>query len=79
MGNIYSVRDWGHAKDYIKGFWTLLNKLDVADDFIIATNQCWTVKDFITKSFIRAGMDVEWKGKDLKEKLYCKKSGKVLC
>jgi GDPmannose 4,6-dehydratase len=54
VGNLYAKRDWGHAKDFVKGFW-LINNHKEPSDFVIATQQCITVKDFLLQTFTQAG------------------------
>jgi GDPmannose 4,6-dehydratase len=66
MGNINSFRDWGHAKDYVKGMWLILQHNE-ADDFVLATGSTHTVKEFIEKSFKIKGFDIKWKGEGLNE------------
>jgi GDPmannose 4,6-dehydratase len=66
MGNIDAKRDWGHAKDYIKAMWLML-QVDKADDFVIATGNTTTVKDFIVKTFLKLGITIDFRGKDVDE------------
>lgn len=77
MGNIDSIRDWGHAKDYVEGMWRMLQQ-DEADDFVLATGVKITVRDFINMAFAEVGMDLTWEGKDEHEKGIDKTSGKVV-
>jgi len=66
LGNIYAKRDWGHAKDYVEAMWLILqNKLP--KDYVIATGQQHTVKDFISKCCQKLELSLRWKGKGLKE------------
>jgi len=66
LGNIYAKRDWGHAKDYVEAMWLILqNKLP--KDYVIATGQQHTVKDFISKCCQKLELSLSWKGKGLKE------------
>jgi GDPmannose 4,6-dehydratase len=69
MGNIHSKRDWGHANDYIKAMWLML-QVPKADDFVIATGITTTVKDFLIKTFQKLGINIAFKGKDLDEVAY---------
>lgn len=69
MGNLSSKRDWGHAKDYIKAMYLILQQ-DTADDYVIATGVTTTIRDFIRMAFEEAGIGVEFKGKDADEKAY---------
>ena len=69
LGNIYSKRDWGHAKDYVYGMWLMLQQ-DNPDDFVLATGKTYSVKDFINKAFQLKGYKLIWKGKNEKEVAY---------
>lgn len=66
MGNLSSKRDCGHAKDYIKAMYLILQQ-DKADDYVIATGVTTTIRDFISMAFAEAGIGVEFKGKDASE------------
>ena len=77
LGNIDSKRDWGYAKDYVECMWMILQH-DTPDDFVIATGETRTVRDFATYAFKHAGIDLEWQGKGLDEKGIDRKSKKVL-
>lgn len=66
MGNIDAKRDWGHAKDYIKAMWLML-QVDKPDDFVIATGITTTVKEFIVKTFQKLGIEIDFRGKDVDE------------
>ena len=61
MGNIDSLRDWGYAKDYVDMMWMMLQQ-DQADDYVVATGEMHTVREFIEKSFAHVGRKIEWKG-----------------
>ncbi|HVS94416.1 MAG TPA: GDP-mannose 4,6-dehydratase [Mucilaginibacter sp.] len=67
MGNLSVKRDWGHAKDYIEAMWLMLQQ-DKAEDFVIATGVTTTVRDFIKMSFAELGVEIEFSGKDEREK-----------
>ena len=67
LGNIYSKRDWGHAKDYVEGMWRMLQH-DAPDDFVLATGEMHSVKEFIEIIFDKLGLPLEWKGNGLDEK-----------
>lgn len=77
MGNIDSKRDWGYAPDYVEMMWMMLQQ-ETPDDYVVATNETHTVKEFIEESFKIAGIEIEWKGSGVDEKGLDKKSGKVL-
>ena len=76
LGNLDSLRDWGYAKDYIECMWLILQH-DEPDDFVIATGEQYSVREFCTRSFKVAGIDLEWQGKGVDEKGVDKKTGKV--
>ncbi len=77
MGNIDSKRDWGHAKDYVEGMWAILQH-DKADDFVLATNELHSVREFIEKAFKLKGFNIKWKGKGVNEVGYDDTTGKEL-
>ena len=64
--NLYSKRDWIHAKDYVKAMWKILQH-KYADDFVVATNQQKTIKDFIKIVSKKLNMKLKWRGKGLNE------------
>ena len=66
LGNLDAKRDWGHAKDYIKGMWLMLQQ-DTADDFVLATGVANTVRYFVELSFAEIGVTLKWKGEGVKE------------
>ena len=77
MGNIDSQRDWGHARDYVEGMWKIL-QADEPDDFVLATNECHSVREFIEKAFQLKGFNIKWKGKGVNEIGYDEKTGREL-
>ena len=77
MGNIDSKRDWGHAKDYVYGMWLML-QADAPDDYVLATNEFHSVREFIEVAFSQKGFDIEWKGNGINEIGFDKKTGKEL-
>ena len=77
MGNIDSIRDWGHAKDYVEGMWRMLQQ-DKADDYVLATGVKITVRDFINMAFTEVGIQLKWEGIAEHEKGIDQKSGKTL-
>ena len=77
LGNLDSLRDWGYAKDYVECMWLILQH-DKPDDFVIATGEQYSVREFCTRSFKVAGIDLEWQGSGVDEKGIDKKTGKVL-
>jgi GDPmannose 4,6-dehydratase len=66
LGNIYSKRDWGHTKDYVKGMWMMLQQ-DKPIDIVLATGKTYTVKEFVNKAFKYKGFDLSWFGKNEQE------------
>ena len=66
LGNIDSKRDWGHAKDYVKGMWLMLQQ-DKPDDYVLATGKTYTVREFIERAFAFKGYKIRWDGEGLKE------------
>lgn len=77
LGNLDSLRDWGYAKDYVECMWLILQHSE-PDDFVIATGEQHTVREFTTLAFKYVGIDLEWKGKGVEEKGYDKTTGKML-
>lgn len=77
LGNLEAKRDWGHAKDYVECMWLILQH-DVPDDFVIATGEMHTVREFCTLAFKNAGITIEWQGKGINEKGIDKETGTVL-
>ncbi len=69
LGNIYAKRDWGHAKDYVISMWKILNSKK-PDDFVIATNQQKTIKEFVNLVCKKLNMKIFWRGKGIQEKGY---------
>jgi GDPmannose 4,6-dehydratase len=77
MGNINALRDWGHAKDYVEMQWLMLQQ-EHPEDFVIATGEQHSVKEFIEISAKYAGMDIVWEGSDVDEKGIDRKTGKCI-
>jgi len=77
MGNIDSLRDWGHARDYVKGMWMMMQQ-EKPDDFVLATGKQYTVRQFITLSFELVGIQIEWRGEGVSETGVDKATNKVL-
>jgi len=77
MGNLDAKRDWGHAKDYVKGMWLMLQQ-NQADDYVLATGEAHTVRDFIENAFLEIGETIIWKGKGEEEIGLSKNSNKIL-
>jgi GDPmannose 4,6-dehydratase len=66
LGCLTAQRDWGHAKEYVKAMWMMLQQ-DKPDDYVIATGKTTSVKDFVTLSFSFVGINIKWEGKGIKE------------
>lgn len=77
LGNMDAKRDWGFAGDYVEGMWRILQQ-DQPSDYVLATNETHTVREFVELSFSEVGVDIEWKGAGADEKGYDKASGKLL-
>jgi GDPmannose 4,6-dehydratase len=77
LGNLDAKRDWGHAREYVRGMWLMLQQ-DVPDDYVLATGETHTVRSFVEKSFAKVGMPIEWRGEGVNEKGYDATSGECL-
>jgi GDPmannose 4,6-dehydratase len=67
LGNLDAKRDWGHARDYVEGMWRILQQ-DVSDDYVLATGETHTVREFVELAFRTVGRDIEWVGHGVEEK-----------
>lgn len=77
LGNMDAKRDWGFAGDYVEGMWRMLQQ-DKPGDYVLATNETHTVREFVELSFKEVGIEIQWKGTGVDEKGYDKATGKVL-
>lgn len=77
LGNLDSLRDWGYAKDYVECMWLMLQQ-EQPEDFVIATGEQHTVRDFTEKAFRAVGMELRWEGSGIDEKGIDVKTGKIL-
>lgn len=77
LGNLNSLRDWGYAKDYIECMWLILQH-PTPEDFVIATGEYHTVREFCTLAFQELGIHLRWEGEGVNEKGLCEATGKVL-
>ena len=77
LGNLNAKRDWGHAKDYAEAMWLMLQQ-DSPEDYVIATGQQYSVREFVEKSADYFGMDIEWHGEGLDEIGIDKNTGRVV-
>lgn len=69
LGNLYSKRDWGYAKDYVYGMWLMLQQ-DNPDDYVLATNETHSIKEFVNLAALECGMELKWQGSGKDEKAY---------
>lgn len=77
LGNLNAKRDWGYAGDYVEGMWRILQR-DKADDYVLATGETHTVREFVEAAFREVGIEIVWRGSGVDEKGYDAKTGKVL-
>jgi GDPmannose 4,6-dehydratase len=77
LGNMDSKRDWGHSKDYVRAMWLMLQQ-DKPDDYVIATNETRTVREFVETAFGHVGIEIEWKGEGVDEVGIDKATGKTI-
>ena len=77
LGNLDALRDWGYAKDYVECMWLMLQH-PTPEDFVIATGEMHSVREFVTKAFAEAGINIRWEGKGIDEKGIDVATGKVL-
>lgn len=77
LGNLSSLRDWGYAKDYVECMWLILQN-EKPEDFVIATGEQHSVREFASLAFHYAGIELEWQGEGMEEKGIDKATGKVL-
>jgi GDPmannose 4,6-dehydratase len=77
LGNVDSLRDWGHARDYVRAQWLILQQPE-PEDFVIATGEQHSVREFVTRAGAELGMSVEWRGSGLDEQGVDTKTGRVV-
>lgn len=77
LGNMDSKRDWGHSKDYVNAMWLMLQQ-ETPDDYVIATNETRTVREFVEIAFQHVGIEIEWNGSGVDETGIDKATGKVI-
>ena len=75
LGNLDAKRDWGHAKDYVRGMW-MITQHDTPDDFVLATGKMYSVREFVEYAAEYFGFRIEWRGEGLKETGYCPTMGR---
>ncbi|KKQ61463.1 MAG: GDP-mannose 4,6-dehydratase [Parcubacteria group bacterium GW2011_GWE2_38_18] len=77
LGNLDAQRDWGYAKDYVYGMWLMMQE-EISDDYILATNETHTVREFVEKTAMHLGFELVWQGEGLNEKGIDQKTGKTI-
>jgi GDPmannose 4,6-dehydratase len=77
LGNLNAQRDWGHAREYVRGMWMML-QADQPDDYVLATGKTTTVRTFVEWAFEDVGIALRWEGEDANEKGYCANTGRLL-
>ena len=76
LGNLDAKRDWGHAREYVRGMWMMLQQ-EEPDDYVLATGETTLVRDFVTKAFSEIDITLRWTGEGVEEKGICTKTGRV--
>ncbi len=77
LGNLDAKRDWGHAKDYVKAMWLMLQQ-EIPDDFVIATGETHSVREFCSIAFRMLDLPLEWEGEGIEEVGICRQDGRIL-
>src|SRR4051812_2259198 len=77
LGNLDAVRDWGHARDFVEGMWLILQQ-DKPDDYVLATGEAHSVREFVEKAFAYVGRTIVWHGSGVEEKGFDKSTGETL-
>jgi GDPmannose 4,6-dehydratase len=77
IGNLDAKRDWGHARDYVEGMWLMLQQ-PKAEDYVLATGETHSVREFVELAFGHVGRKIEWRGKGVEEKGRDAKTGEIL-
>jgi GDPmannose 4,6-dehydratase len=77
LGNLDAKRDWGHAREYVRGMWLMMQQ-DEPDDYVLATGETTMVRDFVTRAFSEVGIDIAWSGQGVDEKGTDTATGKVV-
>ena len=76
LGNLDAKRDWGHAREYVRGMWLILQQ-ERGDDYVLATGETTLVRDFVAHAFAQVGIELAWSGTGVEEKGACTKTGRV--
>jgi GDPmannose 4,6-dehydratase len=77
IGNLDARRDWGHAREYVRGMWQILQQ-EAPDDYVLATGEAARVRDFVACAFSQVGIELEWRGAGVEETGACRRTGRVL-
>jgi GDPmannose 4,6-dehydratase len=77
LGNLDAKRDWGHAREYVRGMWMIMQQ-EEPDDYVLATGVTTPVRDFVEWAFEDVDIRIDWNGKGIDEKGYCRRSGQCL-
>jgi GDPmannose 4,6-dehydratase len=77
LGNLDAKRDWGHARDYVEGMWRILQQPE-PDDYVLATGETHTVREFVERAFAEVGTEIGWKGKGIAEQGFDKRDSRIL-
>ena len=77
LGNLNAKRDWGHARDFVEGMWRIVQQ-DVPDNYVLATGESYSVREFVERAFAETGRVIEWQGKGFDEKGVDPESGDIL-
>ncbi|MGE4553252.1 MAG: GDP-mannose 4,6-dehydratase [Desulfovibrionaceae bacterium] len=77
LGNLDALRDWGHARDFVRGMWLMLQQ-DQPDDYVLATGECHSVREFCERAFAEVGVGIEWRGEGLDEQGLDAATGRAL-
>jgi len=77
LGNLDAMRDWGHARDYVEGMWLMLQQ-DAPDDYVLATGEAHSVREFVERAFACLGRQILWRGQGVDEVGICARSGREL-
>jgi GDPmannose 4,6-dehydratase len=76
LGNLDARRDWGHAREYVRGMWLMLQQ-DEPDDYVLATGETTLIRDFVSEAFRQIGVTLRWEGEGVEEKGICADTGRV--
>ncbi len=77
LGNLDALRDWGHAQDFVEGMWRMLQQ-DKPDDYVLATGQCYSVRNFVERAFAEIDIEIVWEGSGLEEQGVDRRTGRIL-